>query len=219
MTIADVLNSLTARLTAAVPEAAVRRWSGAWDALDSPGQVMLAAGRPNVLVSALAVRLVRVGRSPNVAGALRSSVAQAPYADNGTPMVRPFPSGGPDGDGDGPLAATPPPGAVPIVRIQVAVTIVTSMASDGDRDERTDAALRIVGLALPALVDGAVTDVEGTSLYSEALAAKGLMAFALVGRREVAIAPPAAPAERPARVDLGDESHGPVRTYPVVPAD
>ena len=69
--------------------------------------------------------------------------------------------------------------SAPTVRAEIAVTVVTAQPS---APRRAAAALALAERAIPVLVDAALTDVTGTNLYSEALAANGLTAFALVGR-------------------------------------
>ena len=98
----------------------------------------------------------------------------------------------------GQLTARPPLAPAPIVRAEIAVTLVTAQPS---APRRAAAALALAERAIPILVEAALTDVTGTNLYSEALAANGLTAFALVGRRDVALAPTAPARQAPAQVD------------------
>ena len=98
----------------------------------------------------------------------------------------------------GQLTAGRPSAPAPTVRAEIAVTVVTAQPS---APRRAAAALALAERAIPVLVDAALTDVTGTNLYSEALAANGLTAFALVGRREIALAPEAPDRQAPAQVD------------------
>ncbi len=88
--------------------------------------------------------------------------------------------------------------SAPTVRAEIAVTVVTAQPS---APRRAAAALALAERAIPVLVDAALTDVTGTNLYSEALAANGLTAFALVGRREIELRPEAPDRQTPAQVD------------------
>lgn len=193
--LADRLGSLVVRLHQELsPAAHVRRWDGAWDALESPGTVMLQTDRPNVLVSLLSIALAAAGRSPNVSRALRSSAGAEPYQDE-RPMIHAFPAGAgprcnlPAAAGDVDLDVQWPPAealplAVPIVTAEVAVTLLTS---DPSRCGRSDAALQLLPRLMPTLIDYGVTGLEGMNLYSEALAAKRFGGFAVAGRVEVSL--------------------------------
>lgn len=196
--LADRLGSLVVRLHQELgPAAHVRRWDGAWDALESPGSVMLQTDRPNVLVSLLSIALADAGRSPNVSRALRSSPAAEPYQDS-NPMIHAFPAGaGPrfcndlpaaagdvDPDVQWPSPAEALPIAAPVVSAEVAVTLLTT---DPSRCGRSDAALQLLPRLLPTLIDYGVTAVEGTNLYGEALAAKRFAGFSIAGRVEVSL--------------------------------
>lgn len=194
--LADRLASLVVRLHGELsPGAQVRRWEGAWDALESPGTTMLAATRPNVLVSLLSIALTAAGRSPNVARALRSSPAAAPYEDS-NPMIHPWPAGaGPqhckspfrgdiDPDTQWPNDAEALPIAAPTISAEIAVTL---LASDPNRCGRSDSALALLPQVLPVLIDFGAGDITGVNLYSEALAAKRFAGFAVTGQLTVSL--------------------------------
>ncbi len=82
---------------------------------------------------------------------------------------------------------------------------------------RAGAALAIAERTIPVLIAAALTDVTGTNLYSEALAAQGLTAFALVGRREVALTPAVPDRQTPATVDALRAAGARETVYPEAP--
>ena len=98
----------------------------------------------------------------------------------------------------GQLTAGLPSAPAPTVRADIAVTLVTAQPGAA---RRARAALAIAERTIPVLIAAALTDVTGTNLYSEALAAQGLTAFTLVGRREVALTPAVPDRQTPAAVD------------------
>lgn len=93
---------------------------------------------------------------------------------------------------------TLPPDVVARLGVRIAVTVVTA---DPDRMDRARRAIVHAERAIPTMVAAAIVDIRGSNLYAPALYRRGLTAAALVGRRDVELAPEHPARQSPVRVD------------------
>ena len=155
-----------------------RVWEGAWDALESPGQVSLPS--PAVLVSLVDFEIVHVGQTIDGRGGLPASPARIPPS-GGVVSFRP----------DGVVRAT--------ADVEIAATCI---AADPGAGKRAETALDLATRAVSVLVRHALLQIAGANLDSLKLRARGLSAVVLVGRREICLAPAGEDRRDPARVDV-----------------
>ena len=156
-----------------------RVWEGAWDALESPGQLSLPS--PAVLVSLVDFEIVHVGQTIDGRGGLPASPARIPPSAGGALSFRP----------DGVVRAT--------ADVEIAATCI---AADPGAGKRAATALDLATRAVPVLVRRALLDIAGANLDSSKLRVRGLSAVVLVGRREICLAPAGEDRRDPARVDV-----------------
>lgn len=184
-----LVESIAASLADVAGLRSAQVWDGAWSALDDPGRLSIQT--PAALVSVQSFRVVGLPARRWASGRLVDPARAAPSHT-------------------GPLdpARLPAPG--PHVRAIVGVAIVSALPA---APARSAEALRLAEAAAPVLLAHALTDVEATNLYTRALMERGLATVALVGRRDVELAPDAGVGrEPPSSVRaLGDDAEPGIR--------
>ena len=188
------LAELARRLKLELALSSADLWDGAWHALKDPGRISLAT--PAALVSATGFEVSRQAMSRYLPGQLRGATAGDP------PDVFPRPGqfeGGTRGD------AMRFPSAELHLRPDIAVTFVSAAPGSA---ERAGAVLDLAERALPVLVGFSLRELSGSSLYTPALAERGLACFVVVGHRDVDGTPAPPPRQPPEQVDLVEGAAG-----------
>ena len=191
--LAGTLDELARRLKAELELKTAEVWDGPWASLQDPGRLSVAM--PAALVSLNTLELSHRARQRFHPGQLRAAPGGNP------PNEFPAPGQG-AAPGDNPPAS---PAPSPHVRIEIGVTLLAADPKSSDRAARV---AHLAEAAVPVLIGYALEDVRGTNLYTKALAAKGLAAFLLVGRRDVELGPNPPPRTLPEQVALIDASGG-----------
>lgn len=203
--LAATLETLADRLEANL-EVVATVWDGPWQTLAdtqiSPrrkrarrAQAAARTAFPAAFVSLLGFALEHRARSRFRPGQLRAARAGDPAAG--------FPA---PGQGPGPGAAnTGPTAPQPHLRAEIAVSFVDA---DPDASARATMVATLAEAAVPVLMGFQLTDIRGSSLYTAALTRRGLAAFVLTGRRDIELAPPAAPRAAVSRVDAVSDAGG-----------
>ena len=168
MNLHSMLSTLADRLLSHPPLQALgiahtQVWDGAWHALADPNRIALPT--PAALVSMTALRDRSAGPSRGTSRA--SSGRSRPE----TPRARLRP-----------IRKRRASRHALQARVDVAVAFVSS---EPDSEKRAQAVVDLVEAAIPVLIDFALQDIRGSSLYTPALHTKGLAAFVLMGRRDI----------------------------------
>ena len=200
--IRGALADLAWRLGAELDLEQVDLFDGEFRALEDPARLSLRT--PAALVAVTGFRTGRLGQSRWEPGQLAGLAAGDPPAQfprpgqvaGDAPEDPPCPPGA---GARGAPAGVPP--AVTLLEIDIVVALLSAAATTAARTgEVTD----LAEASVPVLAGAGLTELAGSSLYTAALAQRGLAAFVVAGRRVAEAAAMPRAARRPDRVDALD---------------